>query len=148
MGRLFALVKEKTDQRQALSIIVNALRLIPGIFARFRALWPQEQCPHFTYFQRRAPSAPALLFFLFRIEVFESASGQWRQVALFPEDRPAPELAHEAVHVRLDQLQVRRPRQRGAGSGAMATAGTSGRIACRWSSRWWSRRKACLWRMK
>ena len=48
------------------------------------------------------------------IEVFESASGQWRQVALFPEDRPAPELAHEAVHVRLDQLQVKRPRQWGA----------------------------------
>jgi transposase len=48
------------------------------------------------------------------LEVFESASGQWRQVVLFPEDRPAPELGHEAVHVRLDQVQVRRPRQWGA----------------------------------
>ena len=48
------------------------------------------------------------------IEVFESGSGQWRQVALFPEDREAPELADEVVHIRLDQLQVRRPRQWGA----------------------------------
>jgi len=28
------------------------------------------------------------------IEVFESGTGQWRQVALFPEDREAPELTH------------------------------------------------------
>lgn len=48
------------------------------------------------------------------IEVFESGTGRWRQVALFPEDREAPELAHEVVHVRLDQLQLRRPRQWGA----------------------------------
>jgi len=47
------------------------------------------------------------------IEVFECDTGQCRQVALFPEDREAPELAHEVVHVRLDQLQVRRPRQWG-----------------------------------
>jgi hypothetical protein len=48
------------------------------------------------------------------IEVFESGTGRWRQVALFPEDREAPELTHEVVHVRLDQLQLRRPRQWGA----------------------------------
>lgn len=48
------------------------------------------------------------------IEVFELGTGHWRQVALFPEDREAPELAHEVVHVRLDQLQLRRPRQWGA----------------------------------
>jgi transposase len=48
------------------------------------------------------------------IEVFEAASGQGRQVALFPEDRKAPELAQEVVHLRLDQLQVKRPRQWGA----------------------------------
>jgi hypothetical protein len=48
------------------------------------------------------------------IEVFESGTGLWRQVALFPEDREAPELAHEVVHVRLDQLQLRQPRQWGA----------------------------------
>jgi len=47
------------------------------------------------------------------IEVLESSSGQWRQVALFPEDREAPELAHEVVHIRLNQLQVQRPRQWG-----------------------------------
>jgi len=48
------------------------------------------------------------------IEVFESGTGRWRQVALFPEDREAPQLAHEVVHVRLDRLQLRRPRQWGA----------------------------------
>ena len=48
------------------------------------------------------------------IEVFEAPRGQWCQVALFPEDREAPELAHEAVHVRLHELQVERPRQWGA----------------------------------
>jgi len=48
------------------------------------------------------------------IEVFESGTGRWRQVALFPEDREAPQLAHEVVHVRLDQLQLQRPRQWGA----------------------------------
>ncbi|MGH8523361.1 MAG: IS1634 family transposase [Gammaproteobacteria bacterium] len=48
------------------------------------------------------------------IEVFESGSGQAWQVALFPEDREAPELAEEVIHIRLDQLQVKRPRQWGA----------------------------------
>ena len=47
------------------------------------------------------------------IEVFEAPRGEWRQVVLFPEDRAAPELAHEVVHVRLKELQVERPRQWG-----------------------------------
>jgi hypothetical protein len=48
------------------------------------------------------------------IEVWESGSGRWQQVALFPEGRAAPELAEEVIHLRLDQLQVERPRQWGA----------------------------------
>jgi hypothetical protein len=48
------------------------------------------------------------------IEVFEEPQGEWRQVALFPEDREGPELTHEAVHVRLHELRVERPRQWGA----------------------------------
>src|SRR5437879_6943954 len=48
------------------------------------------------------------------IEVFEESRGRSRQVALFPEDRPAPEMAQEVVHVRLSELQVKRPRQWGA----------------------------------
>ena len=48
------------------------------------------------------------------IEVFEAPRDEWRQVALFPEDREAPELAHEVVHVRLGELEVERPRQWGA----------------------------------
>jgi transposase len=48
------------------------------------------------------------------IEVFDEPRGEWRQVMLFPEDREAPELAQEAVHIRLHELQVLRPRQWGA----------------------------------
>jgi transposase len=47
------------------------------------------------------------------IEVFEAPRGGWGQVVLFPEDRAAPELAYEVVHVRLKELQVERPRQWG-----------------------------------
>lgn len=48
------------------------------------------------------------------IEVFDGGSERRRSMALFPEDREAPQLAQEVVHLRLDQLQVRRPRQWGA----------------------------------
>ncbi|HVA01092.1 MAG TPA: IS1634 family transposase [Terriglobia bacterium] len=48
------------------------------------------------------------------LEVFEVPRGEGRQVVLFPEDRAAPELAQEVVHVRLSELQVERPRQWGA----------------------------------
>ena len=47
------------------------------------------------------------------IEVFDERGGQWHPVMLFPEDREAPELAQEAVHVRLHELKVLRPRQWG-----------------------------------
>lgn len=47
------------------------------------------------------------------IEVFDERGGQWNQVMLFPEDREAPELGQEAVHVRLHELKVLRPRQWG-----------------------------------
>jgi len=48
------------------------------------------------------------------IEVFDEPGGQWHQVMLFPKDREAPDLAQEAVDVRLYELQVLRPRQWGA----------------------------------
>jgi Transposase DDE domain len=49
------------------------------------------------------------------IEAFdEGGGGQARQVALFPEDRAAPALDCDVVHVRLSGLQLRRPRQWGA----------------------------------
>ena len=48
------------------------------------------------------------------IEVFDEPGGQWHQVMLFSEDREAPDLAQEAVHVRLYELKVLRPRQWGA----------------------------------
>jgi len=48
------------------------------------------------------------------IEVFESGSKRPRTVALFPEQR-APEVADDQiVRIRLDQLELRRPRQWGA----------------------------------
>jgi hypothetical protein len=47
------------------------------------------------------------------IEVFAEA-GQARQVAIFPDDRPAPELDCEVVQIRLSELSLHRPRQWGA----------------------------------
>jgi transposase len=48
------------------------------------------------------------------IEIFEDGSSHRRTVALFPEER-APQLADEqVVRIRLDQLELRRPRQWGA----------------------------------
>ena len=48
------------------------------------------------------------------IKVFDDEQDQAKQVALFPEDRPAPALACEVVQVRLSELQLHRPRQWGA----------------------------------
>jgi hypothetical protein len=48
------------------------------------------------------------------IAVFDEDRAAAAQVALFPEDRPAPELACEVVQVKLSGLQLRHPRQWGA----------------------------------
>jgi transposase len=48
------------------------------------------------------------------IQVFDEGGEQPTQLALFPEDRVAPLLACEVVQVKLNQLQLRRPRQWGA----------------------------------
>ena len=48
------------------------------------------------------------------IEAFDEASRRPRQIALFPEDRAAPPLDCDVVHVRLSELRLRRPRQWGA----------------------------------
>jgi len=48
------------------------------------------------------------------LAVFDEQQGQWRQCALFPEDRTPPASAASAVHVRLDQLCLSRPRTWGA----------------------------------
>ena len=48
------------------------------------------------------------------IAVFDEQDGQSRQCALFPEDRTPPTTATPAVQVRLDQLQLSRPRSWGA----------------------------------
>src|SRR5574337_714514 len=48
------------------------------------------------------------------IEVVEAGSRAARQMAIFPEDRPAPELDCAVVQVRLDRLRLERPRQWGA----------------------------------
>jgi transposase len=48
------------------------------------------------------------------IDVIQGNKAQSRQVALFPSDRPAPELACEVVQIRLNELQLHRPRQWGA----------------------------------
>lgn len=49
------------------------------------------------------------------IEVFEDGQPRPRTVALFPEDRLAPEIGEESiVRIRLDALALHRPRQWGA----------------------------------
>jgi transposase len=47
------------------------------------------------------------------VEVFQDEGKSSKQVAIFPDDRPAPELEHEVVQVRLSELQLQRPRQWG-----------------------------------
>ena len=47
------------------------------------------------------------------IEVFDEA-GQSAQIALFPENRPAPVLDCDVVSIRLSGMRLRRPRQWGA----------------------------------
>jgi transposase len=48
------------------------------------------------------------------IEAFDEGGQQARQIALFPEDRAAPALNCDVVHIRLSGLRLRRPRQWGA----------------------------------
>jgi len=48
------------------------------------------------------------------IEVLEEGQRQTHQMALFPEDRPVPDLAQATVQVKLCELQLHRPRQWGA----------------------------------
>ena len=48
------------------------------------------------------------------IDVLQGEKGQRRQMALFPSDRQAPELACEVVQIRLNELKLHRPRQWGA----------------------------------
>lgn len=48
------------------------------------------------------------------IEVLEEGQRQAHQVALFPEDRPAPDLDQATVQIKLRELQLHRPRQWGA----------------------------------
>ena len=48
------------------------------------------------------------------IEVFDETVGQAKQIALFPEDRHAPDLDCDVVSIRLSGMRLRRPRQWGA----------------------------------
>jgi hypothetical protein len=48
------------------------------------------------------------------IEVLEHGRSRPQPVALFPEDRPAPDIEHEVVQVKLSELELKRPRQWGA----------------------------------
>jgi len=48
------------------------------------------------------------------IEALDANSPDRRQIALFPEDRTAPALDCDVVHVKLSGLRLRRPRQWGA----------------------------------
>jgi len=47
------------------------------------------------------------------LEVFDEDQGQYRELSLFPHDRPLPPGAIDAISVKLDQMQLRRPRSFG-----------------------------------
>jgi hypothetical protein len=63
------------------------------------------------------------------IEAFDEGSHHTRQIAMFPEDRMAPALDCDVVHVRLSELRLNRPRQ-GAPVGWPANCGTN----CNWTN--------------
>ncbi len=44
------------------------------------------------------------------LSVFDEHSGAYRQLALFPADRPVPPTETEAVQVRLDRMRLENPR--------------------------------------
>jgi hypothetical protein len=48
------------------------------------------------------------------IEVFQEGAARPQQIAIFPEDRTAPELGCDIVQVKLSALQLHRPRQWGS----------------------------------
>ena len=48
------------------------------------------------------------------LAVFDEQTGEHRQLALFPADRPVPATDTETVQVRLDQMRLENPRQWGA----------------------------------
>ena len=48
------------------------------------------------------------------LEVFDEQTGDHRQLALFPSDRPLPATETATVQVRLDELRLENPRQWGA----------------------------------
>ena len=48
------------------------------------------------------------------IAVLEDGQPQMRQMAIFPEQRTAPELSCAVVHVKLDGMRLEKPRQWGA----------------------------------
>ena len=48
------------------------------------------------------------------IEVFEDGHKQSQQMLLFPEEVSSPKNQHNAIHVRLNELQIKKPRQWGA----------------------------------
>ena len=48
------------------------------------------------------------------IEVFEDGQEQPKQMLLFPEDTPSHNKVHNVIHVKLNELQIKNPRQWGA----------------------------------
>jgi len=48
------------------------------------------------------------------IDVFQEDKSESKQIAIFPEDRQAPLLECDVVHIRLNEIQVHNPRQWGA----------------------------------
>ncbi len=75
------------------------------------------------------------------IEVFQDGQQGRKQVAIFPDDRPAPELEHEVVRIRLGSSWCSSARVSGVVAGLPASCGSSlrsmrfGRRGCRRAGR-------------
>jgi transposase len=48
------------------------------------------------------------------IDIFQEDKTESKQIAIFPEDRQAPLLKCDVVHIKLNEIQLHNPRQRGA----------------------------------
>ncbi len=79
------------------------------------------------------------------IEVFEYGKPHPKTIALFPEDRPIPEEEIEAIQVKLNQLQIKRPRQWGGGCWLFCELWKPLPLDCFWNDRFLPSGKGTRW---
>ena len=104
---MFLRLQAAPQGRQGILLLEHRRRKLPAIPAGGRwsdtcFIWARSND------SQRAAYAPRQM-----IEAFDENGQSGEQIALFPEDRAAPPLDCDVVHVRLSGLRLRRPRQWG-----------------------------------